>query len=122
VDTGSLGKVYQDGETIVRQGETGDSMYVILDGQVEVISEVENHEIRIAESGEGDFFGEMAILERDVRGATVRALGRARVLTVDKKVLLRRIHTDPSLAFRMLETMAHRIRDLDAEVSQLKKN
>jgi CRP-like cAMP-binding protein len=120
VDTGYLGKVYQDGETIVRQGDVGDYMYVILDGQVEVISEIEDNEIRLAVNGEGDFFGEMAIFERAARGATVRALGQARVLTVDKDKLLGGIHKDPSLVFRMLETMSHRIRDLDAQVSRLK--
>ncbi len=118
--TGSLGKVYQDGEIIIRQGGKGDCMYVILEGQVEIISEVENQEIRLAVGGEGDFFGEMAIFEREVRGATVRALGQVRVLTVDKSNLLGRIHKDPSLAFRMLETMSHRIRDLNAEVTRQK--
>jgi CRP/FNR family cyclic AMP-dependent transcriptional regulator len=121
MNAGSLGKVYQDGENIVQQGEKGDCMYVILDGEVEVICEIENREIRLAVSGKGDFFGEMAILGQDVRGATVRALGQARVLTVDKNNLLGGIHKDPSLAFRMLETMCQRIRNLNAEMSQLKR-
>jgi CRP/FNR family cyclic AMP-dependent transcriptional regulator len=121
MNTGALGKIYQDGENIVRQGEKGDCMYVILEGQVEVISEIENREIRLAVSGEGDFFGEMAILGRDVRGATVRAVGQVRALTVDKASLLRGIHKDPSLAFRMLETMCRRIQNLNAEMSKLKR-
>jgi CRP/FNR family cyclic AMP-dependent transcriptional regulator len=120
MEAGYLGKVYQDGETIVRQGDEGEYMYVILDGQVEVISEIENNEIRLAVSGEGDFFGEMAIFEREARGATVRALGQARVLTVDRDKFLCGIHKDPSLVFRMLETMSRRIRSLDAEVCQLR--
>ncbi len=122
MNTGTLGKVYQDGETIVRQGEKGDCMYVIQDGQVEVILETEEQEIRIAVSGKGDFFGEMAILEHEVRGATVRALGKARVLTVDKNNFFRGINNDPSLAFRMLETLSHRIRELDAEMIQPQKS
>jgi CRP/FNR family cyclic AMP-dependent transcriptional regulator len=121
MNTGTLGKVYQNGENIVQQGEKGDCMYVILEGQVEVISEIENREFRLAISGEGDFFGEMAILGRDVRGATVRALGQARVLTVDKASLLGGIHKDPSLAFRMLETLCHRIQSLNAEMCELKR-
>jgi CRP-like cAMP-binding protein len=54
----------------------------------------------------------MAIFEHEVRTATVRAVGEARVLTIDKKNFLRGIHEDPSLAFRIVETMSHRIRDL----------
>ena len=118
--TGALGKVYQDGEVIVRQGEVGDCMYVIQEGQVEVVLEKDGEEVRLAVRGEGEFFGEMAIFEREVRMATVRALGQARVLTIDKKNFLRRIHKDPSLAYRIVQTMSRRIRELSAEVAQLK--
>jgi CRP-like cAMP-binding protein len=118
--TGALGKVYQEGEVIVRQGEVGDCMYVIQEGQVEVMLEKDGEEVRLAVRGEGEFFGEMAIFEREVRMATVRALGQARVLTIDKKNFLRRIHEDPSLAYRIVQTMSHRIRELSAEVAQLK--
>ena len=118
--TGALGKVYQDGDVIVRQGEVGDCMYVIQEGQVEVVLEKDGEEVRLAVRGEGEFFGEMAIFEREVRMATVRALGQARVLTIDKKNFLRRIHEDPSLAYRIVQTMSRRIRELSAEVAQLK--
>ncbi len=118
--TGALGKVYQDGEVIVRQGEVGDCMYVIQEGQVEVVLEMDGEEVRLALRGEGEFFGEMAIFEHEVRMATVRALGQARVLTIDKKNFLRRIHKDPSLAYRIVQTMSRRIRELSAEVAQLK--
>jgi CRP-like cAMP-binding protein len=119
--TGALGKVYQEGEVIVRQGEVGDCMYVIQEGQVEVMLEKDGEEVRLAVRGEGEFFGEMAIFEREVRMATVRALGQARVLTIDKKNFLRRIHEDPSLAYRIVQTMSHRIRELSAEVAQSKR-
>jgi CRP-like cAMP-binding protein len=116
--TGELGKVYEDGEIIVRQGEVGDCMYVIQEGQVEVIAEENGEEIHLAVRGEGEFFGEMAIFDRDVRSATVRALGHVRALTVDKKNFLRRIHKDPSLAFRVVETMSRRLRELQADLTQ----
>lgn len=121
MDTGALGRTYQDGEVIVRQGEVGDCMFVIQEGKVEVVAEMGDSEVRLAVREEGDFFGEMAIFERDVRSATVRALGEVRVLTVDKKNFLRRIHEDPSLAFRLVETMSGRIRDLSEEVAQYKE-
>jgi CRP/FNR family transcriptional regulator len=119
--TGSLGKVYQSGEVIIQQGEVGDCMYVVQEGQVEVILEGEGGQThRVGVRGEGEFFGEMAIFDRDVRSATVRALGEARILTVDKKNFMRRVHEDPSLAFRLVETMSGRIRELDDEVARLK--
>ena len=120
MDKGALGKLYQDGEIIIRQGEVGHCMYVIQEGKVEVLIESDGKEIQVAVREQGDFIGEMAIFERDVRSATVRAVGSARVLTIDKKNFLRRISEDPSLAFRMVESMSHRIRELSNENAQLK--
>ncbi len=121
MESGTLGKVYEDGEIVVRRGDTGDSMYVVQEGKVEVLVEEDGREVRLRVLGEGEFLGEMALFEREVRSATVRALGRARLLTIDKKSLLRRIHEDPSLAFRIVETMSRRIRDLTNEVVRLKR-
>jgi CRP-like cAMP-binding protein len=118
--TGVLGKVYNDGDVIVRQGEPGDCMYEILEGTVEVLREKNGQEICLAVLGKGDFFGEMAIFEREVRSATVRAMGEVRAMTIDKRTLMRRISGDPSLAFRIVEKMANRIRELDIEIERLK--
>ena len=120
MDTGNLGKVYQDGEVIVRQGDVGDAMYVIQSGRAEVVEEVRGKTVRLAVLDANDFFGEMALFEHQVRSATVRALGPVRVLTVDKKTLLRRIHQDPTLAFRLLEHLCHRLRILDSEYAEVK--
>jgi CRP-like cAMP-binding protein len=117
---GLLGKVYGDGEVIIRQGESGDCMYEIQDGQVEVIQEKDGKEVRLAVLDKGDFFGEMAIFDREVRSATVRAMGEVRALTIDKRTFLRRITEDPSIAFRIVERMSRRIRKLDAETVRLK--
>jgi CRP-like cAMP-binding protein len=120
MQTNTLGKIFEDGETIIRQGDYGDCMYVIQEGQVEIIRELDDNRVRLAVRQKGDFFGEMAIFEHEVRSATVRALGNARVLTIDKKNFLRRIHEDPSLAYRMVQTMSRRIRELSVEVTQLR--
>lgn len=118
--TSELGKIFADGEVIIRQGDAGEVMFEILDGQVEVLQEREGQEVRLAILDKGDFFGEMAIFEREKRSATVRAHGQVRVLTVDKKILLRRISEDPSLALRILERMSHRIRKMDNELVRMR--
>jgi CRP/FNR family transcriptional regulator len=118
---GALGKVYRDGEDIILQGETGDSMYVVQSGRVEVLQNSETGgEQHLAFLDAGDFFGEMAVFEKEVRSATVRAAGEARVLRIDKKMLLRRIREDPLLAVNLLKTMSHRVRELNAEVARHK--
>lgn len=119
---GALGKVYKDGDVIIRQGKTGDSMYVVQGGRVEVIQQSEDGvEQHLAFLEAGDFFGEMAVFEKEVRSATVRAAGKARVLKIDKKTLLTRIREDPLLAVNLLKTMSHRIRFLNAEISRHKE-
>ncbi len=120
MQSAGLGKVYRNGEVIVRQGEAGDCMYVIHAGRVEVLHEKDGKVVRLGVLGEGDTFGEIAILERVARSATVRALGEARVLTVDKRTLLRRVHEDPSLVFHIVQGMARRIRELSAELARIK--
>ncbi|MHC4127290.1 MAG: Crp/Fnr family transcriptional regulator [Planctomycetota bacterium] len=115
-----LGATYQDGEVIVRQGDVADRMFVIQKGRAQILLEQDGRETPIRVAGEGELIGEMAIFERDVRSATVRALGEVRVLTVDRKNFLRRIHEDPSLAFRVVQTMSRRVRELSDDLACLK--
>ena len=116
---GALGAVYKNGDVIVRQGELGDCMYVVQSGEVEVVQATNGGEHRLAILGTGDFFGEMAVFQKEVRSATVRAHGEARALKVDKRTLLRRIKEDPLLAVNLLQTMSQRIRDLNVHLAAL---
>ena len=120
MENGLLGRVYQDGELIIKQGEVGDCMFIVLEGQVEVLVEGEDGRVKLSTRGEGEIIGEMAIIEREVRSATVRARGPVRLLTLDTKNFLRRMHEDPSLVYRLLRTMSQRIHELSNEVAQLK--
>ncbi|HYA67103.1 MAG TPA: cyclic nucleotide-binding domain-containing protein [Acidimicrobiales bacterium] len=112
---GELGTTYPDGAVIVRRGEPGDCMYVVQAGQVEVVYEADGREQRFGVIAEGGFFGEMALFETEMRSATVRALGEARVLKVDKRTLLRRIKEDPLLALNLLKTLSARLREARQE-------
>ena len=112
-----LGHLYRDGEVIIKQGTVGDCLYVIQQGKVDVISEKGEKEVKIAELGEKEFFGEMALFEKDVRSCTVKANGDTKVLTLDKKGLYKTIQRDPSLAFRLLEKMSNRLRQIDKKIT-----
>jgi CRP-like cAMP-binding protein len=116
---GDLGRTYRDGEVVIRQGERADCMYIVQEGQVEVVAEAANGDVRLGVLEPGNVFGEMALFSKAPRSATVRALGETRVLRIDKEGFLKRIHEDPSLAFRILQKMADRIRTLDAEIVRL---
>lgn len=115
----NIGKLYRDGEVVVKQGEKGDCMYAIQEGQFAVYKEHEGRPpVRVAVLNKGDIFGEMAIFEQEIRSATVQALGDARVLTVDKKTFFRRVQEDPTLAFNMVRMMSQRIRNLIEETGE----
>ena len=121
MEAGALGREYADQEVVCRQGERGDCMYVIQAGRAEVLREEDGAEVVVGELTTGDVFGEMAIFEREPRSATVRVKGQARVLTLDKRAFLRRVHEDPSMAFHILQRMSFRIRTLNQELSRLKR-
>ncbi len=118
MESGALGKIYEDGELIIQQGEECDYMFVIQEGEVDIFAEADGKEKHIAVRQAGEFIGEMAIFDRGTRSSTVRARGPARLLTVDRKNFVSRIHEDPSIAFRLVETMSHRIRDLTNKLAE----
>jgi CRP-like cAMP-binding protein/flavin-dependent dehydrogenase len=119
MEIGALGKTYQDGEIIVRQGERGDCMYVVQNGFVEVMVDSGDQQVQLRTLGKDEFFGEMAIFEHEIRTATVRARGPVRILSVDHRNLLQRIHEDPSLAYRLMKVMSNRIEKLSEEIARL---
>ena len=118
----SFGRLYTHGEIIIKQGTVGDCLYVIQEGRVEVIDETGGKEIKVAELGDKEFFGEMGLFEKDVRSCTVRAIGDTKVLTIDKQNFYATIQKDPSLAFRLLESMSHRLRQTTRELGASKHN
>ena len=113
----TLGRQYNDGEVIIKQGDSGDCLYVIQKGRVEVIDESGEKEIKLAELEEREFFGEMGLFEKDVRSATIRAIGETKVLTIDKKNFYQTIQNDPSIAYRLLESMSKRLRETNKKLN-----
>ncbi len=96
-------------------------MFVVQSGQVEVVSEHDGGETVLRVATAGEVMGEMAVFDREVRSATLRARGDARVMTLDRKNFLTRLHQDPSLAVRVIQTMSKRVRELGDEVARLQR-
>jgi CRP-like cAMP-binding protein len=114
-----LGRSYRAGEDLIRQGEVGDQMFVLQQGSAEVLVERDGQLTRVGTVTAGDIVGEMAVFEREVRSATVRALEPVMALTVDRKNLMRRLSEDSTLAFRLVQTLCQRIRSLNGELARL---
>ena len=116
-----LGKAFSDGDVIFREGDKGETMYVIQSGNVKIAKNTKSGEVTLATLTSGDIFGEMSLFDRMPRSATAVASGKATILSIDKKKLFTTISRDPTMVFKVLETMSHRIRMLDEELSRLKK-
>jgi CRP-like cAMP-binding protein len=97
------------GKVLIRQGESGDDMMVVVSGQVGVERDGE----RLNTLGPGDFFGEIALIERGPRTATVTTESPARLLVVNHRDFHSLMEEFPEIAAQVLATLAHRIRRLD---------
>ena len=113
-----LGRLYRDGEIVIHKGDEGTCLFVIQEGNVEVFDENGGSEVKIADLGASEFFGEMGLFEKDVRSCTVRAKGNTKILTIDKKNFYKTIQKDPTLAYRLLQKMSFRLRELNKKVAQ----
>ena len=71
------------GDTIIREGEPGKEMFVIEEGEVEILKGAPGSERRLGVLSQGDFFGEMSIIDDLPRGATARALTDCQLLAID---------------------------------------
>ncbi|MEX1072743.1 MAG: cyclic nucleotide-binding domain-containing protein [Chloroflexota bacterium] len=99
------------GKVLMRQGDSGADMMVVVSGQVAVERDGE----RLNTLGPGDFFGEIAIIERGLRTATVTAESPVRLLVVNHRDFHSLMQEFPEVAVQVLSTLAHRLRRLDTE-------
>ncbi|MCX7943323.1 MAG: Crp/Fnr family transcriptional regulator [Deltaproteobacteria bacterium] len=113
-------KVYKKGENILIQNDKGDSLYVILEGKVKVVLYGEKgREIILSILEDGDFFGEMALLDEDVRSAYVITLERTRVLVLPREVFLEWLYGHPAFTVKLLKYLSKRLRQADGIISNL---
>jgi small-conductance mechanosensitive channel/CRP-like cAMP-binding protein len=101
------------GEVIVREGEEGDSLYVLLGGRVEVSKDLEGRQLVVRQLGDSDVFGEMTLFLDAPRSATVRALEECRLLRVSRPSVQAVLRDDPALLERFAVLVAARQAELN---------
>ncbi len=108
-----MGKLqrYTGGEAIVRQGEHGHEMYVLLEGGAEVWAADGKKRHKIAEMGRGEAFGEMALVRQDERTADVIASGDVEALVIDEDFIERLRRRYPRIAAQVLVNMTRSLSD-----------
>jgi CRP-like cAMP-binding protein len=105
------------GAVITTEGDSEDCLYLIVDGEVRVT----RNSTELNRLGPRDFFGEIAVLERLARTATVTATTRVRLLRLDRDDLLRLMEELPVIAICICQTLSKRTRDLSQKVDDLSK-
>ena len=112
-------KAFDPGEVIVEEGQTGNGLYVIVSGNVEVLKgDLAATPQVLAKRGAGDVFGEMALLGEWPRTASVRALDDVQCLGIDRWVFLSQLERQPKVTIRLLQILAQRLRDSDARLAE----
>ena len=119
ISTFTFSKSFDPGELIVVEGQTGNGLYVILSGNVEVLKgDLRENPQVLAKRGAGDVFGEMALLGEWPRTASVRALDTVQCLGIDRWVFLSQLERQPQVTIKMLQILAQRLRDSDARFAE----
>ena len=97
------------GKVLAREGDVGREFFVIVSGGAEVT----RNGVSVGVLGPGSFFGEMALLDRQSRTATVTAAAPSEILVLTKRVFSGVIDTMPSVDRKILAVLAGRLRDLE---------
>jgi small-conductance mechanosensitive channel/CRP-like cAMP-binding protein len=106
---------YPVGGAVVRQGDEGDSLFLVASGRVDVSIHAPGAgpEQRLATLGPGDYFGEMSLLTGAPRSATIRAVEETRLVVLRKEALRPLLVADPTVLERLSKTLARRQAERD---------
>ena len=115
-DFGLFGKIYEKGELICRQDDPGDEMYIIQSGAVEVSSRRDGHKVVLTILEKEDFFGEMALLDRNPRSATVTTITRSRLLSLSRRVFMEKVAYSPDIVLYVLKALTRRIDRMTGQI------
>ena len=99
---------------LFRQGDTGDAMYLIESGRVKIsIRDHDKQELVLAELAQGDFFGEMSIIDGRQRSADAQVIEDSRLAVLSRDAFLLFVRTNPDVALEMLSALTDRLRRTD---------
>lgn len=111
--------VYSPGETIFAQGDLGTDMYIILDGEVEIVKHINGESHTLSRLEKGDFFGEMALLEAAPRTADAVAKTEVKALIINGSRFDEMLHKNPEIAVRIIRKYSKRLREANALLERL---
>ncbi|GAB4374548.1 MAG: Crp/Fnr family transcriptional regulator [Spirochaetales bacterium] len=115
------GKVIPAGTVIFREGDEGNEMYIIQDGKVRISKSIGNKDHVLAILGKGEFFGEMAIVNRIRRTATAQTVTDTHLLTFDRQGFRSMIEKNSRIAMNIIDKLCRRLQQANMQIQQLKR-
>ena len=103
-------------EYIFKQGESGNKAYLLLDGRIAI----EVNGKKVSEISEMEIFGEMSLILKKPRSASIRVLKPSIVLPIDEKILAELLEKSPPIVKSMVKQLSYRLAQCDAEIRSLK--
>jgi len=111
---------YPKNSVILFEDDPGDALYVVSGGQVKVVLIGEDgREVILSVLNDGDFFGEMSLIDDEPRSAHVIAMRDSRLLVLRRDDFQQQIQQHPSIALKVLKVMVQRLRRADAKIGGL---
>lgn len=106
-DTDEL--AFAPGESVVREGELGETLFVVLEGEAKVV----RGSRRVGSVLPGDFFGELSAIDAQPRSASVVAVTQLRVLRLFRRHLMSLLKDEPQVTLKLLDGIVRRLRQVD---------
>lgn len=100
---------FEDGEILAREGDHADTVFIIEEGDVDVMAHVGDLDIAVAKLGRHALIGEMAIFRNTTRSATLRARGKVGVLSLAGDMFLRTVTENPDAAMVVMRILSEKI-------------
>ncbi len=113
------GRIFEPGELIFEENDEGDHMFIIQDGQVMISRTINGHDTPVATLEKGEFFGEMAIVNRIRRTARARAQAKTQLLAFDRVGLEQLVEKNPKIALSIIDRLCRRLGSANAQIGQM---
>jgi CRP/FNR family cyclic AMP-dependent transcriptional regulator len=111
----------EPGALLCQQGDPGDAMFIVLEGEIEVrTSSLEGVQVRFASFGQASVIGEMAALDGGVRSADMVAVRRSTLWRVPRSTLIDALRAEPAAAVALIAELAKRLRAANAAMQAMR--
>jgi CRP/FNR family transcriptional regulator, cyclic AMP receptor protein len=113
-------RVYKKGESIFFEGDEGDELFLVISGVIQIYQNNNSRDVIFSIFREGDFFGEMALLQNErVRSASARTIEKSTLCLLKKRDFIPLLKSKPEIMIGILETTLDRLRDANKLITEL---